>query len=352
MADYNRNPLLPPDRHLDDTTNALALRSDIHSCFDDKRFAIVPKEGKWVPHFFQETDDLGPLYHNQAIDMAEEISAPFLLARLAWAIFPMLGGFMNSGGDRQVCILVKVGDNFEERIEKWSSEKFREMISRPKGGGQSPSKRKSASPEKDPNKRSRPLYFSERSPHQTKRRRRASISDFRTSGLNDLPTMSAADLKPSRDSDLPEFGVESSQAAPWDMLSAQSGSDTPLPDRNPLDTVLPGSSFPPTRPYRPDDPLVKQSSAFNSRMMDLRQKWLETQRPKDPALICCDYDRADCNYRAGVEGPREYGGAHLCMECLGAEYPLKLDDEEVAMLVAEKVEERREKLLTIEDPLS
>lgn len=42
--------------------------------------------------------------------------------------------------------------------------------------------------------------------------------------------------------------------------------------------------------------------------------------PSNPDLYCCDYQAAKEAAAAGIEGPKEFGGLHLCWECLGVEY--------------------------------
>lgn len=58
----------------------------------------------------------------------------------------------------------------------------------------------------------------------------------------------------------------------------------------------------------------------------LKRRWLKAQRPSDPYIICCDYNVADQPSRLGLEGKRENGGAHLCLECLGAVYAEELPE--------------------------
>jgi hypothetical protein len=49
---------------VDDICNAIALRSDVHSAFDDRKFVFVLKESCWV-HFFDLTNTL-PKYDEEA----------------------------------------------------------------------------------------------------------------------------------------------------------------------------------------------------------------------------------------------------------------------------------------------
>lgn len=59
MGQYNANTNLSGDFVVDDISNAIALRSDIHRAFHDGRFVIVPKEGMWVVQLLGQTNTLG-----------------------------------------------------------------------------------------------------------------------------------------------------------------------------------------------------------------------------------------------------------------------------------------------------
>ncbi|KEQ57882.1 uncharacterized protein M437DRAFT_29481, partial [Aureobasidium melanogenum CBS 110374] len=102
MAQYNMNGQLVRDAVIDDITNAIALRSDLHTTFDAAKFVVVPKQDTWVAHFTHLTNDLGKLYHNTPVAIDKEVSANCLLARFAWAIFPLVSKFLMAGAARQV----------------------------------------------------------------------------------------------------------------------------------------------------------------------------------------------------------------------------------------------------------
>ncbi|KAI9773151.1 MAG: hypothetical protein M1840_008272 [Geoglossum simile] len=94
---------------MDDLNNAITLRSDLHTHFDQRIFAFVPKALKtdktphYVSHFLQITGEIGPLYHNAFI-YPIDIPQEFLFARFAWAIFPSLEAFLISGSERLLLI--------------------------------------------------------------------------------------------------------------------------------------------------------------------------------------------------------------------------------------------------------
>lgn len=58
----------------------------------------------------------------------------------------------------------------------------------------------------------------------------------------------------------------------------------------------------------------------DARISALRIEALRRGRPDNIRLLCCDYNHAEKANTLGIPGPPEYGGGHLCMECLGLEY--------------------------------
>jgi len=74
------------------------------------------------------------------------------------------------------------------------------------------------------------------------------------------------------------------------------------------------------QPSKPDNFNGTDGIGGQSCIANLRHRALTVQRRIHWDLICCDYNAADNANRAGVEGPKEFGGAHLCMQCLGAEF--------------------------------
>ena len=111
MEYYNISRLLGGHYLLDDVSNGMAMRSDIQKAFDDRIFLISCKESKWILHFLEVTNELGSLYHNRSISLADEVSPSFVFVRFAWAIFPFLLHFLGKGISRRVCIQVEDTDN-------------------------------------------------------------------------------------------------------------------------------------------------------------------------------------------------------------------------------------------------
>lgn len=86
----------------DDMMNAIALRSDIYTCFDEKKFVFIAKQSRWTVHFLQPADELGRLFHNTVTELDPKISHALLFARFAYAIFAGLAHFTQTGPARTV----------------------------------------------------------------------------------------------------------------------------------------------------------------------------------------------------------------------------------------------------------
>ena len=95
MQIWNANQTLPadPEHLIYDINNCVLLRSDIHGTFVCPSFIFVPKAGKYLVHFFSQTVNHGPLYHNCMVENLE-VPVQFLFARFAWAMFHLLHGFV------------------------------------------------------------------------------------------------------------------------------------------------------------------------------------------------------------------------------------------------------------------
>jgi hypothetical protein len=108
MEEYNLNRQLSRDWMLDDVRNAIALRSDIHLAFDDRKFVIVPKQSKWVIQFLGQTNSLGHEFHNTHIRL-KGVASQFLYARFARSIFPLLSSFLTAHVPRQLLVRLPNG---------------------------------------------------------------------------------------------------------------------------------------------------------------------------------------------------------------------------------------------------
>ncbi|KAK5015469.1 hypothetical protein LTR60_002859 [Cryomyces antarcticus] len=280
MSQYNLNRQLTQDAVVDDITNVVALRSDIHTTFDERKFVIVLKKGQWVVHFTDLTNDLGRLYHNTPLGLHQDVSSKCILLRFAWAIFPSVMEFLATGAGRVVRMRITVNDEIKEVIRKVGSEEARRMFAMTRGRSTSPKKRKGDSATDGPSDAgARPLG-------RSKRRR----------------TMPAT----------PSSKVSYSQAASRPLSKIQSLPHTPPKT---LDKPLPTDLTDTNNGFRGN---LDRNHARD--LQQLKRLWILRERPSDPSLYCCDYNAAEAAAKAGIVGKREWGGSHLCEECLGVEY--------------------------------
>lgn len=148
MRRYNTNLLLTGDQITDDINNAIALRSDLHTCFDEKRFVFIPKQSRWTVHFLQPTDELGRMYHNTVTELDPKISHALLFARFAYAIFAGIIAFIQTGPARTVCIPTADVDSVKPDIRVLSRDELGKLIEGAQTKSSSPRKRKA--PDVDP----------------------------------------------------------------------------------------------------------------------------------------------------------------------------------------------------------
>lgn len=110
MPQYNSNISLDPQNLLNDMSNLILLRSDLHTAFDDRKFVIYPKDGNvdsFVVHMLEPTSDIGSLYHNSRTHPIHACRIQFLYARFAWSIFPAISGFLSNSSINKAVIMVK-----------------------------------------------------------------------------------------------------------------------------------------------------------------------------------------------------------------------------------------------------
>ncbi|KAL6713019.1 hypothetical protein ACLMJK_009415 [Lecanora helva] len=139
MRLYNTNSFLAADDLVNDTSNMVALRRDLHKAFDERFLSFVWKEHGWTTHFIKPTKDLGLQYHNMPVSLSDGISTQFLYTRLAWAVFPLVKTFLVSASKRWVTLRVIEKDG----KAKWQKEYLdKDEISKRVPKSQSPLKRK------------------------------------------------------------------------------------------------------------------------------------------------------------------------------------------------------------------
>ena len=85
---------------VDTAVNRITLRPDLHVSFFCGDFAIVPQGDDWVAHFFDSTSPLGRMFDNKKVDLGPEVPREFLLARFAFALFPLVRNFVKQGYSR------------------------------------------------------------------------------------------------------------------------------------------------------------------------------------------------------------------------------------------------------------
>ncbi|OAQ58068.1 HNH endonuclease domain-containing protein [Pochonia chlamydosporia 170] len=121
--------------------NTILVRRDTHKMWDDHRFAIVPKAGKWVAHVLwnSPTVELEEYYHNLELQPLRGVSRYFLLCRFALAILSK-SAFLSQGVPRRLITIVESGST---RVRSMSADEYRGMFntSRANSRSQSPKKR-------------------------------------------------------------------------------------------------------------------------------------------------------------------------------------------------------------------
>ena len=135
------NQQRPGSEPVDDAQNAMLLRSDVHTIFDQKRFAIVPKSSVLLVHIIAPGSSLQlmSLYHNVSLQPLVGVAIQYVLARFAWTIFAQSFNFVQQGLKRRLCIYV--GDG-ETSIADFSGDQCRQLLSSgAKSRSQSPRKR-------------------------------------------------------------------------------------------------------------------------------------------------------------------------------------------------------------------
>lgn len=79
----------------------------------------MPKYDAIVAHFFdiEGAAEAVELYHNVPLQHLDGVKLEFLLARMAWTIFPYLGIFMSAQRHRKVSRLDENGDRVVEELD-------------------------------------------------------------------------------------------------------------------------------------------------------------------------------------------------------------------------------------------
>lgn len=145
MGMWNTDLTLDPENLLNDLSNVILLLSDLHAAFDERKFVFYPKsDNGFVVHMLEPTPDIAQLYHNVHVQSPLLCNARFLYARLAWAIFPSLSGFLSKPGVSRYLQVVRFTLQRPEWVEEevMGSEKLRAKVSASRS--RSPKKRRAA----------------------------------------------------------------------------------------------------------------------------------------------------------------------------------------------------------------
>ena len=81
------------------------------------------------------------------------------------------------------------------------------------------------------------------------------------------------------------------------------------------------SGFPVRDFTRKINPQINPTEELKSQLV---YEYVKSRRPKYKKLYCCNYNVAERDKKKELLGP--FCGAHLCMECSGAEYRLMPDE--------------------------
>lgn len=123
IAWYRLNLLIHSD--IEDEGNIIPLRKDLHECFNNGWFAVVPKVApdgscQYVTHILgNRAAQIWPTYQNITIQRLLFESKAHLFSRFAWAIFQRVRNFIISGVPRRVNRL-HIHD--EEGYPEWKDE--------------------------------------------------------------------------------------------------------------------------------------------------------------------------------------------------------------------------------------
>lgn len=136
------NQQRPGTEPIDDSCNAILLRSDIHTIFDQKRLVLVPKISAFVVHILAPgfTSELVDLYHNVQLQPLAGVAVEYLFARFAWSVFTLAVNFLQQGYGRRLMVR---GENGETKVTESTGDQCRQFsVSRgTKSRSQSPRKR-------------------------------------------------------------------------------------------------------------------------------------------------------------------------------------------------------------------
>jgi len=335
LSVYNVNQMLSRKNSINDISNAISLRWDVHKAFDDKKFVLVPKEDKWVIHFLAPTKDLGRLYHNTEAKIPSNLAITNLLVRFAWLIFHSLK-LLDGLGRRRLRLRIEENGQVLEvskdvELQDWHIAQARSVS-------------RSASPKKRRHVVEDDEEVTDSKAQVEHRGRKRQGSPYLLYGAGD--DGGSMDLKEKnelggRKRRLSNLWLDGGRVE----VELESGSDHSkkrrlcmnedelVPSVSRLPGVSPSSGQSTREDHRSDlrSFATVLSTAMPLQVMsvggevqnveDIKLRMIKMQRPTNPKLLCCDYEAADAAVRAGrMENS-------LCQRCLGFNfYDDRLDD--------------------------
>ena len=230
---------------LEDSSNALLLRADLHIAFDIPKCVFVPKlfsdleHPQLVTHLLEASTELEHLYHNRRLQSTRS-SIEMFFTRFAWTIFPLLAGFLNCQQRRRLLTNETVeGSTDDDGFVSWEK-----CVQFSKKRSQSPKKRKLDTETANDYEADYTVDKEERSHSRGRKRYRCHYST--TQSLNSRNNLSHTHIV--------RTAVPSSN-----MSSTSDSSKTP-----------PGNNVPTT--------LVNGNATFPDARSNLKQKWLAHER--------------------------------------------------------------------------
>lgn len=337
MSVYNLNDILSSHLVMNDISNAVALRADVHKVFDDKKFVFVPKDGRWVTHFLRQTRSVGSRFHNVPVELTPLVSVSFLLTRFAWAILPLVGGFVSAGVPRKLRLRQGIEDGPEDVAKTKTGIESVQAVVR----GINPSPKKRNLDDSNPTGADQTNFtVSAEAKHEAMgisvlgRRRspkKEKADDFSLLSirLTDFEESDSSAVTPISEYPPHECFTKPSYREPAEVLFSK---------EQEKDEINPGPIFTTVNPLYPMDITLPQQTSSQvsipdengvegSHLESLRQEWIRKQRPLDPTLYCCNYNDVESAMAAEGGGDKKLRSGRLCPLCFGWELRDKLDEE-------------------------
>lgn len=107
-------------RSVNDLSNTILLRADLHRTFDALKWVIIPKPNsenvtQFVFHLIRSSPELAARYHNSCVHSIAGIPPQTLFAAFARAIFPLLHEFLAIGVGRWLLAVSSQSQTYESR---------------------------------------------------------------------------------------------------------------------------------------------------------------------------------------------------------------------------------------------